>query len=339
MCLRRNQTGDTELNETEQTGKNCYESDDESCCTPHFSAEVDLIGIFLAFLIVVLNTMVFILVAKKRSLRTTTNNFLIGLAASDLLEGLIGLPLVITCNIFMEHGVCFSTIYVWMFTSFLTMSHIMAVTADRFIAIMFALRYSQIITKRRCYITLGFVWTFSFLLSLLQLWWIQPTDYDRNESIPEEHLNKEVAYCIASLVVYLLAPTGLMTFTYLMTFCEVRRQNRQQILNVPADLQEHRRWNKREGKAVTVFLVMFITHVACWLPFFLLRYQQAVDAFYLPDWAVYMIAYSRFVSPVLNPCLYIFGKHDFKKAWKDLFISKHTDRDRTRSDLLMSSQL
>ena len=134
MCLRRNQTGETELNETEQTGKNCCESGDESCYTPHFSAEVDLIGIFLAFLIVVLNNM-----AKKRSLRTTTNNFLIGLAASDLLEGLIGLPLVITCNIFMEHGVCFSTIYVWMFTSFLTMSHIMAVTADGFIAIMFAL--------------------------------------------------------------------------------------------------------------------------------------------------------------------------------------------------------
>ena len=193
--------------------------------------------------------------------------------------------------------------------------------------------------KRRCYVTLGFVWTFSFLLSLLQLWWIQPTDYDPDESIPEEHLNKEVAYCIASLVVYLLAPTGFMAFTYLMTLREVRRQNRQQILNVPADLQEHRRWNKREGKAVTVFLVMFITHVACWLPFFLLRYQQAVDAFYLPDWAVYMIAYSRFVSPVLNPCLYIFGKHDFKKAWKDLFIFKNTDRDRTRSDLLMSSQL
>ena len=84
VCLRRNQTGETELNETEQTGKNCYESDDESCYTPHFSAEVDLIGIFLAFLIVVLNTMVFILVAKKRSLRTTTNNFVIGLAASDL---------------------------------------------------------------------------------------------------------------------------------------------------------------------------------------------------------------------------------------------------------------
>ena len=188
-------------------------------------------------------------------------------------------------------------------------------------------------------VTLGFVWTFSFLLSLLQLWWIQPTDYDPDESIPEEHLNKEVAYCIASLVVYFLAPTGLMTFTYLMTFCEVRRQNRQQILNVPADLQEHRRWNKREGKAVTVFLVMFITHVACWLPFFLLRYQQAVGAFYLPDWAVYMIAYSRFVSPVLNPCLYIFGKHDFKKAWKDLFIFKNTDRDQTRSDLLMRSQL
>ena len=337
-----NETGQTGLNKTGQTGSNyCDEVDDEECYTPYFSPQADIVGIFLTFLIVVLNTMVFILVAKKRSLRTTTNNFLIGLAASDLLTGLISLPLYITCNIFREHGVCFSTIYVWMFTSFLTVSHILAVTADRFIAIMFALRYPQIVTKRRCYIALGFVWGSSLCVSLLQLGWLQPVDYDPLESVPEEHEITELTFSIVCFVVYLVVPVGFMAFTYLMTVREVRRQNRRQLLNVPADLQDQQQWRKREGKAITIFFVMFVTYVACWLPFFLLRYQQVYNAFYLPYWAEYMFGYARYTSSVLNPCMYIFGKHDFRKAWRALCTFKSTERDRARSDLvmIMSSQL
>jgi len=137
-------------NRTQQPGNDSQEESDDETHIPTFSAQADIVGILLALLIVVFNTLVFILIAKKRSLRTTTNYFLIGLAASDLLTGLTSLPVAITCNIYQENWVCFSTIYIWMFTSFLTLSHILAVTADRFIAIMFSLRYTQIVTKRRC---------------------------------------------------------------------------------------------------------------------------------------------------------------------------------------------
>jgi len=336
-----NKTGQTQLDKTGQTGSVYNESGDEDYYIPYFSPQADIIGIFLALVIVLFNSLVFILVAKKRSLRTTTNYFLMGLAASDLLTGLISLPLSITCNIFQEHGVCFATIYVWMFTSFLTVSHILAVTADRFIAIMFSLRYQQIVTKRRCYMALGFVWSSSLLVSLLQLWWLRPNNYDPHESWPEEDESDELAFNIACFVVYLGMPVGFMAFTYLMTVREIRRQNRRQIVNVPADLPEQRRWRKREWRAITIFLVMFLTYVACWLPFFLLRYQQVQNDFYLPTWAEYMFGYARFASSVLNPCMYIFGKHDFRKAWESLCTYKDPERDRARSDLVMivSSQV
>lgn len=336
-----NESGQPGQNQAGQIGNDYNETDEEGLYTPYFSPQADIIGILLALIIVLFNSMVFILVAKKRSLRTTTNYFLIGLAASDLLTGLISLPLSITCNIFQQHGVCFATIYVWMFTSFLTVSHILAVTADRFIAIMFSLRYPQIVTKRRCHVALGFVWSSSLLVSLLQLWWLQPTDYDPNENIPEEHQNNELAFSVACFVVYLGMPVGFMAFTYLMTIREVRRQNLRQILSMPADLQEQLRWRRREGKAITIFLVMFLTYVACWLPFFLLRFQQVYNAFYLPDWAEYMFGYARFASSAFNPCMYIFGKYDFRKAWKVLCTYETRERDRARSDLvmIMSSQV
>ena len=82
-----NETGQTRLDKTDQTASVQDESGDEDFYTPHFSPQVDIIGIFLALVIVLFNSMVFILVAKKRSLRTTTNYFLMGLAASDFLDG------------------------------------------------------------------------------------------------------------------------------------------------------------------------------------------------------------------------------------------------------------
>lgn len=335
-CLSENRSN---LNQTGHTGGDPDEMFDDDPYIPVFSVKYDIIGIFMAFIIVFVNTCVFILVGKKRSLRTPTNFFLSGLAASDLLNGLISLPLSITCNIFQEHGMCFATIYIWMFTSFLAVSHILAVTADRFIAIMFSLRYPQIVTKRRCYIALGLVWLSSLLVSLLQLWWLKPTNYDPQESLPEEQRQNEVAFSIACFVVYLGIPVLFMAFTYLIILREVRRHTRREFLNVPADLQEQRQWRQRDGKAASIFLVMFLTHVVCWLPFFLLRYQQVYDAFNLPTWAEYMFGYLRFASSFMNPCLYIFGKHDFRKAWEN--PCKNNQRDRAKSDLvmIMSSQV
>ena len=306
---------------------------DEDPYTPYFSPKYDIIGILMALVIVLLNSWVFILVAKKRSLRSPTNFFLVGLAVSDFLTGLISLPLSITCNIFQEHGMCFTTIYIWMFTSFLAVSHISAVTADRFIAIIFSLRYPQIVTKRRSYIALGFVWVSSLLVSLMQLWWLKPSNYDPHESVPEDQRQNEVAFSIACFVVYLGIPVAFMAFTYLMILREVRRQSRREFLNVPADVKEQRQWRKREGKAASIFLVMFLTHVMCWLPFFLLRYQQAYGAFFLPTWAEYMFGYLRFASSFLNPCFYVFGKHDFRKAWD--YPCKEHGRNRAKSDLVM----
>ena len=329
------------LNETGKTGNNVNESDWEDLILPIFKPDADIVGILLTLLIVIFNSVVFILVVKKRSLRTTTNYFLMGLAASDFLTGLVSLPVSITCNIFQEHGVCFAAICIWNFTSFLTVSHILAVTADRFIAIMYSLRYPQMVTKRRCIIALGFVWSSAFLLSMLQLLWLQPATYDPHDSIAEEHHNEELSFIIGCFVVYLGIPAAFMAFTYLMTVREIRRQNRLQIINVPADLQEQRRWRKREWKAITIFFVMFLTFVISWLPFFLLRYQQLKDAFHLPLWAEYTFAYARFISSLLNPCIYIFGKYDFRNAWEGLCTYKQRERDRARSDLvmIMSSQV
>ena len=308
--------------------KNCTDNDndfDDEDYAAGFTPEVDIVGIVLALAIIFINAWVFVLVGRKPSLRTRENVILTSLAASDLLTGLVSLPLSVTCNIFQKHGVCFATIFVWMFTSFLAVSHILAVTTDRFIAIIYSLQYRTIVTKRRCNIALGVVWLSSLVLSLIQFWWLDPTSYDPQAALSEDVRRNEHVYAITCLVVYVGIPLGFMAFAYARIIHEVRRQNKLELINTPADLKERRRWRQREGRTVSIFVFMFLTYLICWLPYFLLRYQQALNAFPLPHWAEYTIGYVRFASSFLNPCLYILGKRDFRKATR----TAHKRKERT----------
>ena len=72
-----------------------------------FSLEFDTFPVVLACFIVILNVMVIVMFIRNRSLRTVTNSFLVSLAVSDLLAGLVGIPLAITCTIFGDNISCY----------------------------------------------------------------------------------------------------------------------------------------------------------------------------------------------------------------------------------------
>jgi len=61
----------------------------------YFYPAVDVPAIVLAWLIVIVNGLVLVLMAKKKYLRSITNLLLCSLAVSDLLTGLVAIPLFI----------------------------------------------------------------------------------------------------------------------------------------------------------------------------------------------------------------------------------------------------
>jgi len=64
-----------------------------------FYPAVDIPGIILSLLIVIVNSLVLVLMAKKQYLRSITNLLLCSMAVADLLTGLVAIPLFIACNI------------------------------------------------------------------------------------------------------------------------------------------------------------------------------------------------------------------------------------------------
>ena len=96
-----------------------------------FSAKEDIPPITLGILIVLANGLVLILVSKKGQLRTITNLLLCSLAFSDLLTGMVSIPLHMMCNILRQPALCIADDQMLRFTSVSIVCHLVAVSVDR----------------------------------------------------------------------------------------------------------------------------------------------------------------------------------------------------------------
>lgn len=285
----------------------------------YFSAEADIFPLLLAVLIVMINFWVLYLVFKYKILRTITNYILSSLAFSDLLTGLLSIPFFVACNIMRNASFCLTSDALLRFTSISTVAHLLAVTIDRYLAIMYALRYSTIMTKGRAVYTLTFIWVTSALLSLIQFSWMNPLDHDVMTKQSEDAKQNEIFYDVFCIVVYFSIPLLFMIYAYGHIFYQVLRQHKIMTYdNRPGSSSGARiSIDKHKWKAALIFFVMLSVYVVCWLPYFALRLAyNYIDPSHLdvPPGVLYLILYIRFCTSLFNPLLYILGKQDFRKT-------------------------
>ena len=305
-----------------------------------FHAGRDVFQIVIAVLVIAVNSWVIWLVATKRSLRTVTNYILTSLAVSDLCTGAISIPLLLSCNILIKTGFCVADLVVIVFISVSTVLHILAMTVDRYICIIYALRYQSWVTKRRGGKLIALIWLFSMLVALIQLAWT-----NLNEEATMEHSAEVkriiVIYDITLFVAVIGLPVIFMAFAYARILYEVHRQTMNiQKHNTPG-WQETRRSTRQEWKVATVFLVMLLVFVICWVPYYLLQLQQVLKEQFLDisTPAVMILYWLRLLTSLINPCLYILGKPDFRKAAGLRKRTRRYNSEGTRTSLLKSSSV
>ena len=288
-----------------------------------------------ALLVIGLNTWVIVLVKTHANLQTNMNLLLCSLALSDLLTGLLSIPLHVSCDVIRETPICVASQLTLRFTSVSTVSHLLAITIDRYIGIKYSLRYNAMVTKKRVLITSVFIWCSSIFASLIQLAFI---NYAR-EDIDEENddvIKHEIRYDVTSLVLYVALPFMIMSTVYVHIFLVILRQYRHiKRYNSPGWLETKRRTH-HEWKAVVIFSMMLIMFLACWLPFFTVRLQYNLgnDFYELSYTVVYIFIYLRFFTSVFNPLVHILGKRDFRQA---ISASRRSLFTRLRSNSLHSS--
>ncbi|KAJ7382021.1 hypothetical protein OS493_037609 [Desmophyllum pertusum] len=289
----------------------------------YFNAVYDGLLIVLSVLVIAINVLVISLFFYKEYLQTKTNSLLISLAVSDLMVGVLAIPLSIACNAILEEGVCIAAALIYRFIAVSTMYHILVVTLERYIYVMYPMKYINIVTVPRLLKAIAGLWLFSLFVSLIQLAWEDPTKFF--EKRDEASLRYALGYNIFGLVFCFFLPALFMAISYVRMFMVIHRQIKeiQGLYNTRGVTANQRAPIATETRALFIFALMLTIFIVCWLSFYVTGFLiYLVEAGSIPIPALMAFDYIRFAVAFVNPILYAFLKRDFSKALKSLCRSR-----------------
>ena len=274
--------------------------------------------IVLSVLVIAINLLVITLFFYREYLQTKTNSLLISLAVSDLMVGLLGIPLTVACNWVLKIGVCVSAAFIYRFIATSTMYHILVITLERYIYVMYPMKYINIVTGARVLKTIAGVWFFSLLTTLIQLAWDDPSKFFKKDPVAARYA---LGYTIYSLIFCFFLPALFMAVSYVRMFLVIHHQSKQirGQYSTRAASANQRSPIATEARALVIFAMMLIIFVLCWLSFYVTGFLiYLVDWHSMPEKALLVLDFIRFAVAFINPILYAFLKRDFSRALKSL---------------------
>lgn len=179
----------------------------------------------VAILAVVGNSLVVATFALEKRLRRVTNLYIISLATSDFLVGLVGVPSALLTKIGIPRNafrICLLMLSVLVLLCTVSILNLVAVTLDRYWAILHPFCYKRTMTRRSAgYVILG-CWLLGSVVGLLPIfgWNNGPEDNGLCLFIPVMHYDFLVLIFFATIVY----PALLMAFCYGRIYSVVLKQ-------------------------------------------------------------------------------------------------------------------
>ena len=288
----------------------------------------------ICLLIVVENCLVMLLMYKKKTLRSLTNMFLASLAFSDLISGLVGIPLIAICSKRHIFKICVSSVIFIRFSAISSIHHVLLIAFDRYVSIVHSLRQESLVTKWRAIGAIAFVWMFSFAASVIQLTWY---GIDEESLTDQEGAEKwDATYSLVCLVMFFGFPLILICYMYGRIFYisfKLCRSDRQ----MTATLQQGHHSVLHEWRGRSVLLIMVVIFAGCWLPYFLAVLGDHVESLRSESESAFsaqrLLLVLTYTPPLLNPLLCTLAKKDFRHALREmLFKRKHPRRHQEREN-------
>ena len=287
----------------------------------------------LAVVIVLVNSLVMVLFCKRHQLRTPANYILLGLALSDLLTGAVNIPLFLINMMRVvqppadNEPLAFLVPVCHNFLAVLAAFHILAITAEKFIAIRFPFKRRLFGMKMARRILAG-IWLASAVISFFPFALYSKR---RDQVWPKLQL----AHAIFCIVIVFLVPYSFMICAQIIMFKTISRSGQLMINDQDKNCSRARKKLKNERKCLFVFSTMAAVYAICWLPWFVLTVVFSLQPLVMlhvdpilveKNAQAFMII--RYLSSIINPLLYTFFKRDFLGAFKVLVLKK---RDSYRS--------
>ncbi|XP_004632365.2 histamine H2 receptor [Octodon degus] len=290
-----------------------------------YKITISVILIILILITVAGNVVVCLAVGLHRRLRSLTNCFIVSLAVTDLLLGLLVLPFSAIYQLSCKWS--FSKIFCNIYTSLDVMLctasilNLFMISLDRYCAVTDPLRYPVLITPVRVAISLVFIWVISITLSFLSihLGWNSRNETSKdNDTILKCKVQVNEVYGLVDGLVTFYLPLLIMCITYFRIF-KIAREQAKRINHINS-------WKAatiREHKATVTLAAVMGAFIICWFPYFTvfvyrgLKGDDAVNEVFEA-----IVLWLGYANSALNPILYAALNRDFRTAYQRLFCCK-----------------
>ncbi|KAM7042260.1 histamine H2 receptor isoform 2-T2 [Acridotheres tristis] len=321
-------------------------SDTMDPCYNHTSSQkrMDLplqlvVGFCLAILIVITlcgNIIVCLAVTLDRRLRSLTNCFIVSLAITDLLLGLLVLPFSAFYELAREwpFGSILCNIYTSLDVMLCTASilNLFMISLDRYFAVTTPLRYCQVVTPSRVAVALVVIWTVSLMVSFLPIhlgWNTKNWTAEQNTEptcSTECMLAVNPVYGLVDSLLTFYIPLVIMCITY-YRILKIAREQAKRINHtwgntpMPPMVKEH--------KATVTLAVVLGAFIVCWFPYFtVFTYRGVWGDSRVKGTPMSIVLWLGYANSALNPILYGTLNRDFRLAYQHLLHCWRTGHPR-----------
>ena len=303
-----------ELNFTEDGNQKTYE---ELYCSANLNSGMQYSGIYssLSALNIILsisasleNSLILVALYKESSLHLPSKLLFGCLAITDLCVGLVSEPLYVVYLIPVVNkrwDIClfvfvtgFVASYILVSVSLLTLT---AISVDRLLALLLGLRYRQVVTSKRTFITLTAFWLAAIVAATMYFW---------NNMLILWYGHVLIAICLI-----------ISFICHVKIFLTLRRrkiqvqehvhQQQQQVQTIPLNIARYK-------KAVSSALWVQFTLVVCNLPFVIVDTLATHSGLSPPVYLAKQFAITLvFLNSSLNPILYCWKMKEVRQAVKN----------------------
>ncbi|XP_029559600.1 trace amine-associated receptor 13c-like [Salmo trutta] len=307
----------------------CFQDRNSSCRKALISTSIYItLYIFFSLISAVtvfLNILVIISISHFKQLHTPTNLLILSLAVSDLLVGLIVIPVVTVaimepCWGFGEHFCVFQFYISYLCTS-LSLGNLVLISIDRYVAVCDPLLYHSKITITRIMCCISITWCCCIIYRAAIIKNFVNVQVQRRclkECVILERLNWVT---LIDLVITMVVPCSVIIRLYMKIFVVARSQARKVFSKEAASVSGVKtvQANKSERKATKTLSIVVFNYLICWIPslfvFFFL-------SFLIEDVLSFIISFLPLVNSLINPIIYALFYPRFKITFKHILTLK-----------------
>ncbi|XP_071196172.1 trace amine-associated receptor 13c-like [Salvelinus alpinus] len=268
---------------------------------------------------VFLNIIVIISISHFKQLHTPTNLLILSLAGSDLLVGLIVIPvttvaLMEPCWVFGKYF-CVFYFYITCLCTSLSLGSLVLISIDRYVAVCDPLLYHSKITITRTMCCISITWCCCIIHDAVII------KSFVNVQIPSRCLKECVIVegitwgNIIDFVFTMVVPCSIIITLYLKIFVVARSQARKVFSKEAVSVSGVKtvQANKSERKATKTLSIVVFTYLICWIPIQFYFFFLLID-----NVSLFIISFLPLVNSLINPIIYAFFYPWFKVTAKHI---------------------